>query len=64
MTQWKFVLNGGAEPPSVFDWKDWRRFGPIDLATSKPSRAKPVEIRFENVAVSEIPDDAALALPR
>jgi hypothetical protein len=64
LAQWKFVLNGSTEPPSIFDWKDWRRFGPIELSTSKPSRGRPVEIRFENVAVSETPDDSALAIPR
>ena len=63
MTQWKFVLNGGTDAPSVFAWKEWSRFGPIELSTSKPSRAKPVEIRFENVSVSERPDDAAFKIP-
>ena len=51
LDQWKYVLNGGNDPPTVVAWKDWRRFGPIELSTSKPMAAKPVEIRFENLAV-------------
>ncbi len=64
LDQWKYVLNGSNDPPTVVAWKDWRRFGPIELSTSKPLAAKPVEIRFENVAVSETPDDAALSPPK
>jgi hypothetical protein len=64
LDQWKYVLNGGDDPPTVAAWKDWRRFGPIELSTSKPLAAKPMEIRFENVSVTETPDDAALTSPR
>ena len=64
LDQWKYVLNGGNDAPTVVAWKEWRRFGPIELSISKPMSAKPVEIRFENVSVSETPDDAALTPPK
>ena len=64
LDQWKYVLNGASDPPTVVAWKEWRRFGPIELSTSKPMASKPVEIRFENVSVSETPDDASLTPPR
>ena len=64
LVQWKYVLNGGTEAPTVVAWRDWRRFGSIELSTSKPIQGKPVEIRFENLSVSAQPDDAALAVPR
>jgi hypothetical protein len=34
------------------------------LSVSKPIIGKPSEIRFENLQVSETPDDTALAPPR
>jgi hypothetical protein len=64
MTQWKYVLNGGSEPPTVAAWKDWGTYGPIQLSAVKTLEGKPVEIRFENLAVSETPDDSALTPPR
>jgi hypothetical protein len=64
MDEWKFVLNGGTDPPTLVEWNDWRKFGGISLSVSKPILGKPAEIRFENLQVSETPDDAALAPPR
>lgn len=64
LDQWKYVLNGGNDPPTVVAWKEWRRFGPIELSISKPMAGKPVEIRFENVSVSETPDDASVTPPK
>jgi hypothetical protein len=64
MNEWKFVLNGGSDPPTLVEWKDWRKFGGIMLSVSKPIVGKPSEIRFENLQVSETPDDTALAPPR
>jgi hypothetical protein len=64
MNEWKFVLNGGNDPPTLVEWKDWRKFGGIMLSVSKPIIGKPSEIRFENLQVSETPDDTALAPPR
>ena len=63
-TEWKFVLNGGSDPPTLVEWNDWREFGGIALSVSKPIIGKPAEIRFENLQVSQTPDDAALAPPR
>jgi hypothetical protein len=64
MNQWKYVLNGANEPQTVAVWKEWGTFGPIGLSTIKSMVGRPVEIRFENLAVSEVPDDAALTPPR
>jgi hypothetical protein len=64
MDEWKFVLNGGTDPPTLVEWNDWRKFGGLSLSVSKPILGKPAEIRFENLQVSETPDDAALAPPR
>jgi hypothetical protein len=64
LDQWKFVLNGGNDAPTVVSWKDWRKIGGISLSFSKPFSEKSVEIRFENVQVSETPDDVALTPSR
>jgi len=63
LDRWKFVLNGGNDPPTPVAWKDWRKFGGIELSVSKPFADKPVEIRFENVQVSETVDEAAITPP-
>jgi hypothetical protein len=63
MTQWKYVLNGSDEPPTLALWKNWTLVGPIRLSDRKELSGKPVEIRFENLRVSETPDDAALRPP-
>lgn len=64
MTQWKYVLNGANDPQTVAAWKDWAAYGPIQLSPVKALMGRPVEIRFENLKVSETPDDAALTPPR
>ena len=64
LDRWKFVLNGGNDPPTQVAWKEWKRIGGIDLSLSKPLSDKPVEIRFENVEVSTTVDDAALTAPQ
>ncbi|HET9794255.1 MAG TPA: hypothetical protein VFS34_07320 [Thermoanaerobaculia bacterium] len=64
LDRWKFVLNGGNDPPTAVAWKDWRKLGGIELSLSKPFVDKPAEIRFENVQVSENVDEGALTPPR
>jgi hypothetical protein len=61
MTQWKYVLDGGSGPPTVSRWTDWKRFGAIELAQRHPFLGKPIEIRFENLAVSEKTDAAVFS---
>jgi hypothetical protein len=63
LDQWKYVLNGADEPPTLVSWVDWGRYGPIQLSARKPFVDKPVEIRFENLSVSETPEDGALTPP-
>ncbi len=63
MTQWKYVLNGASEAPTLAQWKEWGTYGPIQLSAVKAISGRPVEIRFENLKVAETPDDAALTPP-
>jgi len=64
LTQWKFVLNGGNDAPTVVAWKEWKKVGLIMLSVVKPFVAKPAEIRFENLRVTESPDEAELTPPK
>lgn len=64
LDRWKFVLNGGNDPPTEVTWKDWQKLGGIELSLSKPLTGKPAEIRFENVEVSNTIDEASLTPPR
>jgi hypothetical protein len=63
MPQWKYVLGGKKEPPTVALWTEWKPTGGIQLSTVKTMTNKPVAIRFENLAVSAQPDDKALTPP-
>jgi hypothetical protein len=63
MVQWQYVLGGAAEEPTTALWKDWRRFGGIDLALDKSIVGKPRRILFENVAVSPSRDDSLFTPP-
>ncbi|HEV2063949.1 MAG TPA: hypothetical protein VGS00_05315 [Thermoanaerobaculia bacterium] len=63
MIQWQYVLKGASDPPTTAEWKDWRSFGGIQLATEKPMMGRPVMIRFENVSVSPTRDDALFRPP-
>lgn len=56
MERWYHYAREGAQP-SMFDWNNWQKFGPIMLATDKPSLDGNTVIRFENVKVStSVPD--------
>lgn len=50
MERWHHFPRAGAEP-SIYDWNKWQRFGPIMLATEKPSPDGTTVIRFERVRV-------------
>ena len=63
MVQWQYVLGGAAEEPTTALWKEWQRFGGIDLALEKSIQGKPRRILFENVAVSPSRDDSLFAAP-
>ena len=63
MVRWQYVLNGSADPPTTVDWKDWRPFGGILLATEKPMMERPTVIRFENLSVSATREDALFKAP-
>ena len=58
MERWHHYRTAG-DPPAIYDWKSWRRFGPIMLATEKPSPDGSTVIRFENVRVeTSVPQGA------
>jgi hypothetical protein len=63
VVQWKYVLGGENKPPTTFAWTDWKKVGPIMLASTRTAVGKPTVIRFDSLAVSEQPDDAALTPP-
>jgi hypothetical protein len=50
MERWYHFPREGAQPLR-FDWKNWQKFGPIMLATEKPSLDNSLVIRFDNVRV-------------
>jgi hypothetical protein len=60
---WRYVLDGKKAAPTTFAWSDWRKVGPIMLATLRESPKEPETIRFANLAVSDKPDEAALTPP-
>ncbi len=37
MERWSFVLEGQQPPPSEFEWKDWKAYGPLWLSDRKQS---------------------------
>ncbi|HEY0674335.1 MAG TPA: hypothetical protein VGD27_18820 [Longimicrobiales bacterium] len=50
MERWHHFPRAGAQP-AIYDWNRWQRFGPIVLATEKPSADGSMVIRFDNVRV-------------
>lgn len=50
MERWHHFPRAGA-PPAIYNWNRWQRFGPIMLATEKPSLDGSSMIRFDNVRV-------------
>lgn len=58
MERWHHFPRAGAAP-AIYDWKNWQRFGPILLATEKPSPDGTTVIRFDNVRVeTKVPQGA------
>ncbi len=62
MERWSHFRTADAEP-SVYDWSDWQQFGPIRLATRKPSLGGTAAIVFENVRVETSVPSGAFAPP-
>jgi hypothetical protein len=58
MERWHHFPRAGAQP-AIYDWRNWQRFGPILLATEKPSPDGATVIRFDNVRVeTSVPQGA------
>jgi hypothetical protein len=51
--RWEFVLTGQKPPPSGSTWEAWTNVGPVKLSLQRRFPAKPVMLRFENVAAPE-----------
>ena len=64
VVEWKFVLDGEKKPPTAFAWSDWKKVGPIMLASMRKNLDKPSVIRFDNLKVSTDVDEAALTPPK
>ena len=64
VTQWKYVLDGANKPPTTYTWSDWKKVGSIMLSATRTAVGKPSVIRFESLAVSDKPDEAALTPPK
>ncbi len=58
MERWHHFPSAGAQP-AIYDWNRWQQFGPIMLATEKPSPDGSAVIRFDNVRVeTRVPQGA------
>jgi len=58
MERWHHFSRADANP-SISDWTNWQRFGPILLATEKPNAAGTASIVFRGVSVAtRVPPDA------
>jgi hypothetical protein len=64
VVEWKFVLDGENKPPTAFAWSDWKKVGPIMLASMRKGMGKPSVIRFDNLKVTTDVDEAALTPPK
>ena len=58
------MLGGENKPPTAWAWSDWKKVGPIQLASMRKGLTKPNVIRFENLKVSTDVDEAALTPPK
>lgn len=52
-----------AEPAFTVAWTDWRRYGPIRLASGRPDQEGVDRLTFENLAASTTVPDGAFAPP-
>lgn len=64
VVEWKFVLDGEKKPPTAFAWSDWKKVGPIMLASMRTGIGKASVIRFDNLKVTTDVDEAALTPPK
>jgi hypothetical protein len=52
VVRWDFVLEGKPGEPHAWDWTDWKRHGPIWLATDRVRDGGDQTIRMENLRVT------------
>ncbi len=51
VTNWVFRKGGSTEPTMVSEWKDYEKFGPLDISLDRPAPDGSKRIWFENVSV-------------
>jgi hypothetical protein len=65
MERWKYVLQSFKEtdPPTVFDWVNWKQYGNIMLANERVNKAANRKIVFNTLVVLEAVDEKVFASP-
>ncbi len=61
MDRWDMLLQGDKPPAKSATWEGWQKFGPVRISTLHRFEGKPVELRFENVAVPPSMDESIFA---
>lgn len=51
VTNWVFRKGGSAEPTRANEWKDYEKFGPLNISLNRTSPDGSIRIWFEGVAV-------------
>lgn len=64
LDKWDMMLEGKKPPPATSTWEQWTPIGPVKLALNHRLQGKPVEIRFDNVAVPETMDPSVFTNAR
>ncbi|HYJ32106.1 MAG TPA: DUF6503 family protein [Candidatus Binatia bacterium] len=64
LDKWDMMLEGKKPPPATSTWEQWTPIGPVKLALNHRLQGKPVEIRFDNVAVPQTMDPGVFANAR
>lgn len=64
LDKWDMMLEGKKPPPSTSTWEQWTPIGPVKLALNHRLQGKPVEIRFDNVAVPQTMDPSVFTNAR
>jgi len=64
LDKWDMMLEGKKPPPSSSTWEQWTPIGPVKLALNHRLQGRPVEIRFDNVAVPQTMDPSVFTNAR
>jgi hypothetical protein len=64
VVEWKLGSGGQNEAQTAYAWSDWKKVGPIMLASTRKGIGTSRVIRFENLKVTTDVDEAALTPPQ